>query len=97
MVSGYLCALNALRTDIPVVRTVAVTALMATGLWLAVVLEVSGVRPSVWVTVMCTVMGGLYAMVILIAPIRDFVGLTTLGALSTMVAIMTSGLRILDR
>ncbi|MBU6362788.1 MAG: cation-translocating P-type ATPase [Acidobacteria bacterium] len=102
VVSAYLFALNVLFDDVAVARTVAVTALMAIGLWLVLVLEVSGVKRSAWVIVMCMAMAGLYVMVILVAPLRDFFELTTLGALSAVVAIggaaiTASGLWMLDR
>lgn len=102
VVSSYLFALNVVFNDVPVARTVAVTALMAMGLWLVLVLEVSGVRRSAWVIFMCMAMAGLYVMVLLIAPLRDFFELTTLGAIDVTVAMLgavitASGLWMLDR
>lgn len=101
VVSAYLFSLNVLFDDIPTARTVAVTTLMAMGLWLVIVLEISGVRRSAWVIFLCMAMAGAYVAVILVAPLRDFFELTTLGALSTTVAILgavitASGLWMLD-
>ncbi|MGA0068672.1 MAG: HAD-IC family P-type ATPase [Miltoncostaeaceae bacterium] len=102
VVSAYLFSLNVLFDDVASARTVAVTALMAIGLWLVLVLEVSGVRRSAWVIFMCMAMAGLYVMVIVVAPLREFFELTTMGALSVVVAISgaaitASGLWMLDR
>jgi magnesium-transporting ATPase (P-type) len=102
VVSSYLFALNVVFNDVAVARTVAVTALMAIGLWLVLILEVSGVRRSAWVIFMCTAMAGLYVMVLLIAPLREFFELTTLGAIDVTVAMLgavitASGLWMLDR
>lgn len=102
VVSSYLFALNVVFNDVPVARTVAVTALMAIGLWLVLILEVSGVKRSAWVIFMCMAMAGLYVMVLLIAPFRDFFELTTLGAIDVTVAMLgavitASGLWMLDR
>lgn len=102
VVSSYLFALNVVFNDVPVARTVAVTSLMAMGLWLVLVLEVSGVKRSAWVIFMCMAMAGLYVMVLLIAPLRDFFELTTLGAIDVTVAMLgavitASGLWMLDR
>ncbi|MBM3665284.1 MAG: HAD-IC family P-type ATPase, partial [Actinobacteria bacterium] len=102
VVSAYLFALNVLFDDVALGRTVAVTALMAIGLWLVLVLEVSGVKRSAWVIFMCMAMAGLYVMVLLVSPLRDFFELTTIGALSAVVAISgaaitASGLWMLDR
>jgi cation-transporting ATPase E len=102
VVSSYLFALNVVFNDVAVARTVAVTALMAIGLWLVLVLEVSGVKRSAWVIFMCMAMAGLYVMILLIAPLREFFELTTLGAIDVAVAmsgaaITASGLWMLDR
>lgn len=102
VVSSYLFALNVVFTDIPVARTVAVTALMAIGLWLVLILEVSGVKRSAWVIIMCLAMAGLYVMFILVAPLREFFELTTIGAIDAVVAlsgaaITATGLWMLDR
>lgn len=102
VVSSYLFALNVVLHDVATARTVAVTALMAIGLWLVLILEVSGVRRSAWVIFMCMAMAGLYVMFILVAPLREFFELTTLGALDVVVAlsgaaITASGLWMLDR
>ena len=102
VVSAYLFSLNVLFDDVASARTVAVTALMAIGLWLVLVLEVSGVKRSAWVIFMCLAMAGMYVAVILVAPLREFFELTTMGALSVVVAISgaaitASGLWMLDR
>ena len=102
VVSSYLFALNVVFNDVPVARTVAVTCLLAISLWLVLVLEVSGVKRSAWVITLCLAMAGLFVAVLLVAPIRDFFQLTTLGALDVVVAILgavitASGLWMLDR
>lgn len=102
VVSAYLFALNVLFDDVAAARTVAVTSLMAIGLWLVVILEVSGVKRSAWVITMCLVMAGIYVAFLLVAPLRDFFALTTLSALDVVVAISgavitAAGLWMLDR
>jgi len=102
VVSAYLFALNVLFDDVAAARTVAVTALMAIGLWLVIILEVSGVKRSAWVITMCLAMAGAYVAFILVAPLREFFELTTLSVLDVVVAlsgavITAAGLWMLDR
>jgi len=101
VVSAYLFALNVLLDDVAAARTVAVTTLMAIGLWLVIIIEVSGVKRSAWVITMCLAMAGAFVAFLVVAPLRDFFELTTLSALDLVVAISgavitAAGLWMLD-
>jgi hypothetical protein len=83
-------------------RTIAVTALMTIGLWFVIVLEIAGVKRSAWVILLCLIMGGAYAAVILVAPLRDFFALALINPVDIAIAlsgaaITAAGLWILDR
>ena len=100
--SSYLFATNVEGADVMTARTIAVTALMTIGLWLVIVLEIAGVRRSAWVILLCLVMGGVYATVILVAPLRDFFALALISPVDIAIAlsgaaITGAGLWILDR
>lgn len=101
VVSAYLFSLNVMLDDVAAARTVAVTTLMAIGLWLVIILEVSGVKRSAWVITMCLAMAGAYVAFLVVAPLRDFFELTTLSPLDLVVAISgavitAAGLWMLD-
>lgn len=100
--SSYLFATNVEGADVMTARTIAVTALMTIGLWLVIVLEISGVGRSAWVILLCLAMGGIYAAVIIVAPLRDFFALTLISPVDIAIAlsgaaITAAGLWILDR
>ena len=100
--SSYLFATNVEGADVMTARTIAVTALMTIGLWLVLVLELSGVRRSAWVILLCLAMGGAYAAVVIVTPLRDFFALTLISPFDIAIAlsgaaITAAGLWILDR
>ena len=100
--SSYLFATNVAGADVTTARTIAVTALMTIGLWLVIVLEIAGVRRSAWVILLCLAMGGIYAAVVLVAPLRDFFALALITPVDIAIAlsgaaITAAGLWILDR
>ena len=100
--SSYLFATNVEGADVTTARTIAVTALMTIGLWLVIVLEIAGVRRSAWVILLCLIMGGAYAAVIVVTPLRDFFALALISPVDIAIAlsgaaITAAGLWILDR
>jgi magnesium-transporting ATPase (P-type) len=77
LVAGYLFAVHDLNLSIPDARTVAVTILVACGLYLVMALEAEGsFRRSALVAGMCAVLAGLYALSIVLPATRHFFALT---------------------
>ena len=89
VVSGYLFALHDLDLSLADARMVALTTLIASGLYLVMALEAGGsLRRSTLVAAMCAVMAGLYVWALLLPAIRQFFGLTTpdFGMVATALA-----------
>ena len=77
VVSGYLFALHDLDLPLAEARVVALTTLVACGLYLVMALEAGGSRRrSTLVAVMCAVMAALYVGALLIHATRRFFALT---------------------
>jgi len=100
--SSYLFALNVADLGTVSAQTIAVTVLMAVGLWLVIVLEIAGVVRSAWVITMCLAMAGIFATVIVVAPLREFFALALIGPIDIAItlsgaAITGAGLWMLDR
>jgi P-type E1-E2 ATPase len=77
LVAGYLFALHDLDLSVTNARTVAVTILVACGLYLVMVLEAVGSRRrSTVVAAMCAALAGLYVAVLVIPATRRFFELT---------------------
>jgi cation-transporting ATPase E len=95
LVAGYLFARHDLDLSVADSRTVALTTLVANGLYLVMALEAGGSRRrSALVAGMCAVMGGLYVAALLIPATRSFFQLTLpdTGMLAT--ALLASGVSI---
>ena len=81
LIAGYLFALHDLDLSVTDSRTVALTTLVATGLYLVMVLEAGGsLRRSALVAGMCAVMAALYVLVLVLPATRSFFELTAPGA-----------------
>jgi cation-transporting ATPase E len=79
VVAGYLFALHDLDLSLADARTVAVTILVATGLYLVLALESEGSwRRSSLVAGMCAVLAGVYVAALLVSSARRFFELTAL-------------------
>ena len=79
VVAGYLFVLHDLDLAVPHARTVAVTILVACGLYLVVALEAEGsLRRSTLVAGMCAVLAGAYVVALLLPATRRFFELTVL-------------------
>jgi hypothetical protein len=77
VVAGYLFALHDLDLSVGDSRTVALTTLVMSGLYLVLALEAGGSRKrSALVGGMCAVMGGLYVLALLLPTTRTFFELT---------------------
>jgi cation-transporting ATPase E len=88
VVAGYLFAIHDLDMSIPQARTVALTTLIACGLYLVMALESGGgPRRSALVAGMCAAMGSLYVLAFLIPFAANFYVLATptLGIILTSV------------
>jgi magnesium-transporting ATPase (P-type) len=95
LIAGYLFALHDLDLAIGDARTVALTTLVATGLYLVMALEAGGsVRRSTAVAGMCAVMAGLYVLALIIPATRSFFELTTPDARMVLTAVAASALSI---
>ena len=91
LVAGYLFALHDLDLSVPDARTVALTTLIANGLYLVMALEAGGSRRrSTLVAGMCAVMAGLYVAALLIPETRSFFELTLPDAGMLATAILAS-------
>jgi cation-transporting P-type ATPase E len=77
LVAGYLFARDDLDLSVADSRTVAVTVLMACGLYLVMALEAAGSRKrSMWVAAMCAALAGLYVGCLLVDATRTFFALS---------------------
>ena len=86
LVAAYLFARHDLDLSVPDSRTVALTTLIAGGLYLVMALEAGGsLRRSTLVATMCAVMAALYVAALLIPAVRSFYALTApdLGMIAT--------------
>ena len=95
VVAGYLFALHDLDLSVTDSRTVAVTILVACGLYLVMALEAEGSRRrSTLVAGMCAVLGGLYVAALLIPATRSFFALTVPTAEMIATAAIASAVAI---
>jgi magnesium-transporting ATPase (P-type) len=88
LVAGYLFARHDLNLSLADSRTVAVTILVACGLYLVMALEAEGSRQrSTLVAGMCMALAGVYSVCLLLASTRNFFALTlpTAGMFATAV------------
>jgi Kef-type K+ transport system membrane component KefB len=94
-VAGYLFALHDLGLSVTNARTVAVTILVACGLYLVIALEAEGSRRrSTLVAAMCAALGGLYVAVLVIPATRRFFELTVPDAGMIVTAVVASSVAI---
>jgi magnesium-transporting ATPase (P-type) len=95
LVAGYLFARHDLDLSLNDSRTVAVTILVACGLYLVLALESEGSRRrSSLVGVMCAVLAGLYVVAILLPATRSFFELSSLDAGMVVTAVVSSAIAI---
>jgi cation-transporting ATPase E len=78
---GYLFARDGLNMSVEDARTVAVSILVACGLYLVIALEAEGSRTrTTVVTVMCAALGAAYVACVLVQPVRRFFAISTPSA-----------------
>ena len=95
LVAGYLFSVHDLNLSVADARTVALTTLIANGLYLVMALEAGGSRRrSSLVAGMCAVMGGLYVAALLIPAARNFFALTVPGPEMIVTALAASAVSI---
>lgn len=95
VVAAYLFALHDLDRSVGDARTVALTTLMATGLYVVMALEAGGsLRRSALVTLMCALMAGIYVIALLIPASRTFFALGSLDAGLILTSILASAVAI---
>ncbi len=95
VVAGYLFALHDLDLSVADSRTVALTTLVMSGLYLVLALEAGGSRKrSALVGGMCAVMGGLYVVALLLPATRSFFELTVPSAGMVATALLASSASI---
>jgi hypothetical protein len=77
LVAGYLFAVHDLNLSVAEARTVALTSLIASGLYLVMALEAGGSRRrSMLVAAMCAAMAAIYVVALLMPVTRRFFALT---------------------
>ncbi len=95
LVGGYLFALHDLDLSVADARTVAVTVLVACGLYLVIALEAEGSRRrSTLVAGMCAVLAGMYVLALLVPFVRSFFNLTVPDAGMLLTALAASAITI---
>ena len=95
LVGGYLFALHDLDLSVVDSRTVAVTILVACGLYLVMALEAQGSRRrSTLVAGMCVVLAGVYIATLLLPATRRFFELSTLDPGMIVTAVFASAIAI---
>jgi P-type E1-E2 ATPase len=95
LIAGYLFAVHDLDLSVADARTIALTTLIANGLYLVMALEAGGSRRrSTLVAGMCMAMAGLYIAALLIPGTRSFFELTLPDAGMLAIAILASGASI---
>jgi magnesium-transporting ATPase (P-type) len=95
LVAGYLFALHDLDLSVTDSRTVAVTILVACGLYLVLALEAEGSRRrSTLVAGMCAVLAGIYVAALLLPATRRFFQLNALDVGMVMTAVFASAIAI---
>jgi cation-transporting ATPase E len=95
LVAGYLFARHDLDLSLNESRTVAVTILVASGLYLVLALESEGSRRrSSLVGAMCAVLAGLYVVAIVLPSTRSFFELSSLDAGMVVTAVLSSAIAI---
>ncbi len=95
VVAGYLFAVHDLDLSVADSRTVAVTILVACGLYLVLALEDEGSRRrSTLVGVMCAVLGGLFVAAVLLPASRRFFQLNALDPGMILTAVLASAISI---
>ena len=95
LVAGYLFARHDLNLSVADARTVALTTLIANGLYLVMALEAGGSRRrSTLVAGMCAVMAALYVGALLIPATRSFFALTVPGPEMIVTALAASTVSI---
>ncbi|HEX6457293.1 MAG TPA: HAD-IC family P-type ATPase [Thermoleophilaceae bacterium] len=101
VLASYLFALHPLRLPLIEARTVAITVLIVLGLYLIVVLEATGMRRRTIVSLAVIALAGVYVVVLLVPPLRDFfelalpnfaiVATSVCGSLLSLFALNLSG------
>lgn len=95
LVAGYLFSLHDLDLSVADARTVALTTLMATGLYLVMALEAGGSRRrSSLVAAMCAAMASLYITALVIPATRSFFELTVPSVGMIVTAILASTISV---
>jgi cation-transporting P-type ATPase E len=95
LVSGYLFSVHDLDLSVADARTVAVTILVACGLYLVIALEAEGSRRrSTLVAMMCLALAGIYVAVLAIPGTRSFFALTVPDPGMILTAVIASAIAI---
>src|SRR5207302_717605 len=93
LVAGYLFSVHDLDLSVADARTVAVTILVACGLYLVLALEAEGSRRrSRLVGAMCAVLGAIYVAVLVVPGTRSFFALTVPDPGMVVTAVLASGI-----
>jgi cation-transporting P-type ATPase E len=94
VLSSYLFVSQELDRSLTESRTVAATVLLVVGLYLIVALESTTPRRGAWVLVLCSALGGLYALVLVVPFARHFYALDVPSPLAWLSVAAGSALAI---
>jgi cation-transporting P-type ATPase E len=86
VLSSYTFVYQVLERPLDESRTVATTVLVIVGLYLILALEATTPSRGAWVLTLCCVLGGLYALVLIVPFVRDFYALAIPSVLSWFAA-----------
>jgi len=94
VLSSYLFVHEVLDKHLKESRTVAATVLLIVGLYLIIALESTTPRRGAWIGALCAVLGGLYALILVLPFGRHFYALAVPGPLPWLAIIGGSALAI---
>jgi magnesium-transporting ATPase (P-type) len=95
LVAGYLFSVHDMNLSVADARTVAVSILVACGLYLVIALEAEGSRRrSTLVAAMCAVLAGLYVATLALPATRSFFALTAPDPGMVVTAVLASAIAI---
>jgi cation-transporting ATPase E/undecaprenyl-diphosphatase len=94
VIAAYHFALNVATVPLTEARTVATAVLVLVGLYLILVLEASGRRRGLLVTVMCAVMLAIFVFTLVVGGLRSFFELDVPGFWSSAAILVGTGLTV---
>jgi magnesium-transporting ATPase (P-type) len=94
VLSSYTFVLQVLDRPLKESRTVAATVLLIVGLYLILALESTTARRGAWVSVLCAVLGAIYALVLIVPFARHFYALGVPNAVAWLAIVAGAALAV---